>query len=88
MVEQDFDRAELVGKHFDLVGLTAANEQSSIWRAALTGQTRHRTQARGLGQQTQLFQRTIKIGKTKIHPHEQCRCGLAFRRQQVSHPRQ
>ena len=66
LVEQDFGGAGLLGQHLDLVGLAAADEQRRVGRLALAGDTGDRLQARGLGQQAQLFEFGIEMGQAQV----------------------
>ena len=70
LVEQDFGGAMLLGQQLDLVCLAAAHEQGGIGCPAFAGDTRHRLQTGGLGEQPEFFQFRIEMRKAKIHPHQ------------------
>ena len=71
LVEQHFLGTVHLGEHADFVGLAAAHEQRRIGHLALAGQACNGTQAGRAGQQAQLFQLAIEMGKAEIHAHQQ-----------------
>ena len=72
LVEQHLLGAFGLGQCADFLGLAAAHEQGRIGRLAPAGQARHGLHAGRLGQQAQLLQVMVEVGRAKIHPHEDC----------------